>query len=442
MRRVLTYKQRIGLDAAAEAVALAACLALPLALLHARAVAEILIVAVDLAFLLHVSVRRDPAFLARPFARAAAAWWVWLVLCSALGSGGLLLGVLSIRLPLLASALGDWLLLGAPAARRRRWLWAILAASFAWIVVESWQQHLTGTNLFGQPRWGDGALTGPFNKPRAGPALILLFFPVLVPAVSALLAGSLRRRMSALMLAGFAVLTMVLVGQRMPFVLMGLGLVATCLLLPRLRPAMGLAAVLGAALLAALPVVSPSTQYKLVLRFGDQLRHFAASDYGLIFVRALTMAQIHPWIGLGFDGFRRGCGNFWAMHGIDWLGIPTAQFNGGLRACNLHPHNYYLEALDNAGLPGLVLFAAMAGAALVRLGQGMSPRPGQPADGLRVGLFVGALVALWPAASTSAFTSMPNGGWLFLLLGFGFAATGNDGRHWPFVNPGRRREWP
>ena len=37
------------------------------------------------------------------------------------------------------------------------------------------------------------------------------------------------------------------------------------------------------------------------------------------------------------------------------------------------------------------------------------------------GLFASILIQLWPIASTSAFTSMPMGGWFFLLLGWGLA---------------------
>jgi hypothetical protein len=40
---------------------------------------------------------------------------------------------------------------------------------------------------------------------------------------------------------------------------------------------------------------------------------------------------------------------------------------------------------------------------------------------LRVALFAAALIQLWPIASTTAFTSMPTGGWSFLLLGWGLA---------------------
>jgi O-antigen ligase len=384
-----------------------------------------LIAAIDVLFLVHVWAARDFAWMRRGFAVAAGAWWIWLAACSAIGTGGFLLGLLAVRLPLLSVALGDWALAGGRGMRRRRILWLVLAASAAWIGVECWEQYLTGHNLFGQPRWGDGALTGPFNKPRAGPGFILLFFPALVPAVMVLLNRPSRRaRVCGVALAGLAVLTMVLIGQRMPTVLMALGLVITALLLPRLRLVAAGAAGAGLVLLAATPVVSRPTYDKLVVQFGDQLRHFGQTDYGLIFVRAINVAQLHRWIGLGFDGFRRGCGEFWAAHGVAWLGIPTVGFNGGLAACNLHPHNYYLEAADNAGLPGLVLFTAMVVAALWTLGRGLWRAP----DPLRVGLFVGALVALWPIASTSAFTSMPNGGWVFVMLGFGFSLAKSGGK--------------
>ena len=401
-------------------LALAACLLLPLALLHARAGAEILIAVIDVLFLAQTALTRDTAWLGHDFTMAAAAWWAWLAVCSALGTGGALLGLLAVRLPLLAIALGHWVLAGGGprSLARRHAMWALLAAAFCWVGLEAWQQYLTGSNLFGAPRWGDGALTGPFTKPRAGPAFILLFFPALIPAVATLARRpGTASRLGGVALAMAASLTMVLIGQRMPTALMLLGLAAAALLIPGLRVAALCGALAGGALLAALPWVSPAGAAKLIAQTTDQLRHFTQSDYGLIFTRAITLAELHPWLGLGFDGFRRGCGDAHAMHGIAWLGIPTANLNGGLGACNIHPHNYYLEALDDAGLPGLALFVAMVGTAMVRLARGvLAP--------LRAGLLVGALVALWPVASTSAFTSMPNGGWVFVVLGFGFAAGG------------------
>ncbi len=405
----------------ARRAAFAACLLLPLALLHARAVAEILIAAIDLLFLARCYSTRHAAWLREPFMLAALGWWIWLSVCSALGAGGLLHGVLAIRLPVLAMALGTWVLAGNTrrGAARRHAAWVMLAAAFCWIGLEAWQQYLLGTNLFGQPRWPDGALTGPFGKPRAGPAFILLFFPALLPWLARLAARpGPRPRLAAMVLAVLGVLTMVLIGQRMPTALMLLGLATAALLVPRLRLALAAAAAAGALLVAALPWVSPAAAAKLVQQTTGQMAHFGQSDYGLIFTRAVTLGELHPWLGLGFDGFRRGCHEYRAMHGIAWLGIPTASLNGGNAACNIHPHNYYLEALDNAGLPGLALFTIMVCSALARLGRNLA----RHVEPLRAGLLVGAVVALWPVASTSAFTSMPNGGWVFLLLGLGFAA--------------------
>jgi len=387
-------------------------------LLHARAIAEILISAIDILFLVHVWATRDRAWLARPFARASLAWWVWLSLCSAINHGGLLLALLAVRLPLLALALGSWLLAGACSARRRHLVWVMFAASAAWIAIESWQQYLLGTNLFGIARYRDGALTGPFNKPRAGPGFILVFFPALVPAVLALLALPGRAaRIGGLALTAISVLTMVLIGQRMPTVLMLFGLAVTALQLPRLRLVVAGAAVAGVLLVAATPVISPATYDKLVLRFSTQMAHFPTSDYGLIYQRASVLAAEHPVFGLGFDGFRRHCGDI-AARDLPLVGRPAAPADGSIAGCNIHPHNYYLEAADNSGLPGLASFVALVLTALGALWRGVWRRP----DGLRVGLFVGALVALWPLASTSAFTSMPNAGWVFLVLGLGFAA--------------------
>ncbi len=397
-----------------------ACLALPLALLHARAVAEILIACIDVLFLGHSLLTRHMAWRHGAFFAASCVWWLWLCLCSAVGSGGLLLAILAIRLPVLAIALGEWVLAGTDRAaeRRRHAVWLTVAAAAAWVALESWQQTLTGTNLFGDTRWSDGALTGPFFKPRAGPAFILVFFPALLPPVMRLLARpGWRPRAGGIALAVAAALTMVLIGQRMPTMLMMFGLGVCALLTPRLRLPLCAAAGAGLALLAATPWVSPATYAKLVGQTSDQLGHFAQSAYGVVFVRAITVGELRPWLGQGFDGFRRACSLPAVMHGVAWLGVPDRHRNGGLLACNIHPHNYYLEAFDNAGLPGLVLFAAMTGLALARLAHGLK----QDAAPLRLGCFVGALVALWPIASTSAFTSMPNGGWVFLVLGLGFS---------------------
>jgi len=83
-----------------------------------------------------------------------------------------------------------------------------------------------------------------------------------------------------------------------------------------------------------------------------------------------------------------------------------------------HPHSFYLQALTDAGVPGLIGFSVLVVLWLRRLSVGLWRAP----DPLRVGLFVAALIQLWPISTTSPLVSLPMGGWFFLVLGFGLAA--------------------
>ena len=432
-------------------------LLLPLVLLHGRGLAEALIAMIATLFLLHSAWQRDWRWLRTTWVQVAAAWWLWLVACSlpaaGLGQGGgrsLLQAVVLARFLLFVAALEHWVLAGTirpdhaadaafdPARRgtaeahwavTRRWLAQLVALAGLYIALQCWLQALAGRNLWGWPRWGDGSLTGPYRQPRAGPPMSRLLFPAMLPTAARWIVR--RRGWAALALVLAGVVTVVLIGQRMPLLLTGLGLVVSGLLLPRLRRVV-LACLLAAGLLVpATAILSPPTFGHLVTRFGQQMRHFPDSDYGRIAVRALVIARANPWTGRGFDGYRTGCPDPSTFHTVD--GAPgDGRGDGGGGApdvCVQHPHNHYLQALTDAGMPGLLLFGLLVAAWLRALSRGLwrgpSRRMGREPDAgrhaLRVGLFVAALIQEWPVASASSFTSMPLSGWFFLLLGLGLA---------------------
>ncbi len=291
----------------------------------------------------------------------------------------------------------------------------MIAASAAWIAAQSLLQAATGRNLWGNPRGADGELSGPFRKPRAGPPLARILFPALVPPAAALLARpGLAAKAGAYALLAAGIVVMVLIGQRMPLMLTGLGLVVCGLLLRALRPAVLAAGLAGLALVAGSVVVSPPTYHRLVLKFTAQMDSFPSTQYGELYGRAWRIGVEHPLTGRGVDGFRTGCR-------LPRYFSPTfdgrVPDGGGAAICANHPHNFYMEALDDGGFPGLVLFSATALGWLAALGRGLIRRP----DPLRVGLFASVFIQLWPLASTSAFISMPMGGWMFVLLGWGLA---------------------
>ena len=410
-----------------DRAALIAVLVTPLLLLHAHGLAEAAIAVADGCFLARAAVARDWAWLRAWWLRLGLVWWGWLVLCSLpvpslglgeSGAGSLVQAGATLRFLIFAAALEHAVLAGAAA---RRWLFGIIAAAAAYIALQSVFQFAFGANLYGEPPGRDGELTGPFGKPRAGPPLSRILFPALLPPVAALLARqgvAARLGAYALLLAGVCV--MVLIGQRMPVLLTALGLFVAALLLSRMRPVVLVTGLVGAALIAATVVVSPPTYHRLVLKFSDQMDHFASSQYGELYARALEIGAQHPITGRGFDGFRTGC----TMPRYFRASLDGRQQDGGgAKICAQHPHNFYAQALDEGGFPGLALFAALALAWLAPLGRGLWRDP----EPLRVGLFASVLIQLWPFASTSAFTSMPMGGWFFLLLGWGLAEARHAG---------------
>jgi hypothetical protein len=406
-----------------DRIALIAVMLLPLLLLHAHGIAEVAIGITDLCFLVRAALLRDWRWLRTRWLKIGLGWWAWLVLCSlplprlGLGEGGigsLEQAVATLRFLLLVSAM-EHMVLREPTARR--WMFGLIAAATLYIEVQSLFQWLFGRNLYGaKAAWGN-VLTGPFAKPRAAAPLSRILLPTLIPVLARL---SVRSGMlpkiaaGALMVIGLAIL--ILIGQTVPVLLVCFGLPVAWLLLPRLRPAVLATAVAVVILVPGLMVISPPTYGRLVARAIGITENFPTTQYGELYARATEIGLRNPVTGLGFDGFRTGCPQpTYFRPSFD----HKAPDGGGAAICWDHPHNFYFQALSDGGLPGLALFCTLAAAWLAPLARGLWQQP----DPLRVGLFATILVQLWPVQSTSAFTSMPMGGWFFLLLGWAMAVS-------------------
>ena len=404
-------------------IALFAAMLVPLGLLHAWVLAEYAIAVTDLLFLTESIRTKNFGWLAKPWIIAALIWWLWLTICSTplffFPTAGWLMGfceaAVILRLIVFAAALESWLLTTQHA---RNIAWALLALSALWIGAECWQEYLTGSNLFGDHRWGDGSLTGPFYKPRAGDLYAhLLFIATLPPAMAITAKPGLLRLTAGAALIALGVVTSVLIGQRMGTVFTALGLATAALFIPRLRKPALIIAGLAVAFLLLTPLISPATHAKLVGETAKNLHHFALSPYGELYTRATVMGLASPIHGWGYNGFRALCPFPLFDKGLPALGIaPTSV---ALFACNLHPHNFYAQAFADAGYPGLALFTLMMLTWLATLGRGLFKNPSP----LRVGLFACVVTFAWPLASTDEFPTLYMSGWLFFALGLALAVT-------------------
>lgn len=397
-----------------------AVLLLPVALLYARAIGDAVLCAIVILFLVSRAACRDLSWLRTPWTRLALWFWGWMLLCTLLGAAvpPLEQALASVRFFLLVPALESWVLKDP---RVRRWLWYVILAAALWILLECWQQYALGLNIFGYPRWIDGALTGPFRGPVAGPTFLWVFFPAFLPVCFALLKRPDRLgRLFGVAVLVIAALTMILIGQRMPALLMTLGLCVSALLFRQARLPVLLTIGAGIGLLALLPVVSPPTSVKLVVFFTYQMEHFWASPYGLIFARAVTMIQAHPWFGLGWDGYRNFCMDPAYLTGLSWLPVSNP---AGIEGCTIHPHNYWLQIATSCGLPGTVLFGVLVVTWVRYIRRGA----GYLANDRQAALLVIVCAAMWPIASTTSLFTVPNAGWFFLMVGWGLAEAHHAG---------------
>ena len=246
----------------------------------------------------------------------------------------------------------------------------------------------------------------------------MVFFPaILVPTLRWLADARPARRIGGALLVVGGIATMVLIGQRMPVLLMGFGLLLAALLVRRLRLPVIAGIACGAVVVALTPLVSPATFAKLVVHFLEQISPFRTSDYGQIYLRGLAMIRYAPWTGMGVDGFRHHCMDPVFVQGSAMLGVLPSQVSAAA-GCNIHPHNYWLDVTVSGGLPALAMFVGLA----VLWLRGITRAPAVLNDPLRIALLIGAAIVLWPLASTSSLFVADTGGWVMLTLGWGLAA--------------------
>lgn len=403
---------------ALDRTALIATLLTPLLLMHAHGFAEASVALAGLCFLLRSVATGEWVWIKTPWVTLSLIWWGWMVMCSlpipALGLGdngahGLVQGLLALRFPLFSAALAFGVLRDADP---RRWMFVTIAASAAYVSVHLVFQFMFGVNLYGMPKAWDTLLTGPFGNARAAPLMARILPPVIIPFA----ASYLDRRFLpyVILLGGLAMV--VIVGQRIPVLIMIGTLAVAALLIRRMRPIALAALVLTALLIPSFAVISPKTYQHMVNRTQVLAEGFAVGYYGEMFNRAFEIGRQKPWNGTGFDGFRRACPEpRYFRPSFD----GTVANGGGADICWVHPHNFYFQALVDGGLPGLALFCAFGIACLIPLGRGLWRNP----DPMRVGLFATMLAQIFPVQSTPSFWSMPMGGWFFLLLGWAMAET-------------------
>lgn len=379
----------------------------PLLLLFGPVALEIAVALIGLLFLVHSYIHRDWRWVREGWVALLLALWLYTSLRALFTddpADAFQRSIVWGRYIPFTAALAFWILRDATVQKR------LLTGFFAMLLflgADTLLQYVTGTDLFGREliRGGEQVrLTGPYSNPRVGITLAWTLFPTLC----ALLGDGWRSHRGLLGL-GLTVLlaaAIFLSGERMAFLLFGLGLGMTFLLVKRARVLLLAAGVTGALALAVLTMQNPALKERQVGESSQAISGFWGTSYGQLWLSSLRIAEQRPLFGVGAKQFRSECEK--PLYG------PTSAEALWLR-CKLHPHNLYMEWLAEAGMIGFALFIA---AAVHWLYACYEARRAVLTTPLLAGLVVALLLRLWPLSATTSQFAPWSAGPFWLLLGW------------------------
>lgn len=324
-------------------------LIIPWSLIYFRGLADGLLIATGLLFLLRSYKTKDWQWLKRTDVRLMAALWLWISLPVSLfalqPAVSFPAALAWIRFPLFYSAVVTWL-----AQDPRLWRGMALngAVLLGFILADTLIQYITGTSLTGHPVEGK-RLTGPFDNVKVGIYTTRMMFPFLGIMLACSLMQANRLRVVICLMLFFALVLMILLsGERTAFLLAALGtliMAAVCAWYFR-KARLYIFALVTA--LAAASAGLIATQSSLISRLDESknhIGHFTQEPYGQLVIAAVNLALERPFTGVGVRNFNAGCMELMARD--------------VLQRCDAHAHNPYLEWLSETGLPGLLGFSVL-----------------------------------------------------------------------------------
>ncbi len=381
--------------------------ALPVLLVAGRGAADAGLSLAAILFVLRSAGTGDWSWLKRPWLKVALVLWLWLLVVSYFAlevRPAYSEAATWLRFVVFAAAAEDWIL-------DRRWLRRLIvvtAVTLLLVGVDAIFQYVVGHDLLMHPKQDPYRLTGPFTHQVVGVYMMRLLFPALL----GLWAWGVARpaaRPAAVVLGSVVACAVFLSGERMAFLLVLLGLLATLMLWLGLKRALAFAGVAvlvgGVVFLFGRHQIAVNRQFMATL---GNIEHFSESGYAHLWRSGLKVGSARPLTGVGPHNFRVACSR-------PGIGMPPT-FS---RRCNLHPHNMYIQWFAESGIPGLVGFVVLVGVWLRRLW-----RTGRQVNwsGWLTGPAIGVFVYLWPLGPTGGFFSNWNAVTFWLVLGWALAA--------------------
>ena len=126
--------------------------------------------------------------------------------------------------------------------------------------------------------------------------------------------------------------------------------------------------------------------FKVQPKFIEVLRNFKGSAYGEIYLTATKIWMDNKFFGIGLNNFTSVCKNE----------LQYNKFHPNF-PCTTHPHNFYIQALVESGIIGLILFSLLICSFIVTIINSKQD------INYKLIFVVSLIVVFWPIMSTGSF---------------------------------------
>ena len=317
-----------------------------------------------------------------------------------------------IRYIIFATALSNWLFVSDKV--RKYTVFSILIF-VPFICLNGIIQYFYGADLFGNiplAHTGFVRLTNIMGKKlNVGTTICLISFPAILYCFDKIVTKDMViwQRFLRILFITIILILILLSGERVAFVLCGLGMVLGVLLYKKLTSYILPAFLIFSLLIGTLFFFKKDILFRQYENTVHMIANLPQTAYGQVFLISFNLFKAHPSFGIGAKQYRHLCPDP-KYHPYE---LSDAEI---YHDCIGHPHNIYLELLTEAGMVGFFLFISMIYCWIRRI----FPLIGRiRAEPILCGVFIALFIKLWPIASSgSLFIAWANGtiwfmaGWL------------------------------
>jgi O-antigen ligase len=373
----------------------------PLFLLLGAGIADVMLSIVSVAFLIRSAYKKDFKWIHEKWVQIALFFWVYIIAISFIAINFNIAfkhGVGFIRFIFFGIALEHTL---SEKPDLQKYLLIVLSIVLTFAMIDTYYQYFDGYDFFGIQKPTENRLTGPMHHPRIGGYLHFLLYPGLLLAFHFLWQKKqIYYKLSGIMLIIFAIMPIILSGERVQIPLLFIGFLSAGLLWKNKRKFFIISGAITLSVGILIALFNPTIKDRLITQTIGQMSHFKEDHYIQIWTRSFNIFAENPLLGVGVSNFQKKCVE--AKYG------PTDHLE---KRCGLHSHNFYIELFVETGIIGVFIILILLATWIYKM---VKLYPLWQNSPVQIGLVTCFIISFFPFLPTRSFFN----NWRMALLWF------------------------